>query len=104
MDRPETTLPSIEALRSSDERLLSYELCSIATRRQIALVRSIADALEHCMSERQRPGKVIAMRAQLAEEVARLGCRALEAAAAGCHADESGVYRVSMSDSDVRSC
>ncbi len=93
-DRPLANLPSIEALRSPDERLLSDELCSIALRRQIALVRSIADALEHCMLERQRPGRGIAMRAQLAEEVARLGCRALEAAAAGCRADESGVYRI----------
>jgi hypothetical protein len=71
-------LPSLRALRSSDERLLAEELRVVATKRQIAVVRTLADELERCLV---RAGAAPALQEQLVQELARLGCRSLEAAA-----------------------
>jgi hypothetical protein len=88
------SLLSIGALVSTDESLLSAELRHATTRRQIALVRSIVDALEHYLCRMSSPGREAAMNAQLCEELARRGCGALEAAPLEAREEESGVYRV----------
>lgn len=70
-------LPSIQALTSGDDRLLHEELGGLAVRRQTAVVRALLDQVE-CLS----PWSAIeGLRAQLVEELARLGCMLLEAAA-----------------------
>ena len=72
-------LPSLRALHAVDDRLLDQELRLLTTRRQIAVVRAIADELERCL----HGGSVLeSLRAQFIEELSRLGCRSLEAAAA----------------------
>jgi len=72
-------LPSLRALHAVDDRLLDQELRLLTTRRQIAVVRAIADELERCL----QGGSVFeSLRAQFVEELSRLGCRSLEAAAA----------------------
>ncbi len=71
-------LPSLRALTSSNDDLLSNELKLVSTRRQIAVVRTIADELERCL----RDGRdVHTLREQFIEELAKLGCRSLEMAA-----------------------
>lgn len=70
-------LPSIEALLSGDDRLLHQELGGLAVRRQTAVVRALLDQLE-CLSPLSA---IEGLRAQLVEELARLGCTMLEAAA-----------------------
>jgi hypothetical protein len=85
-------LPPIEPPASVDDRRLCGELRHVTTRRQIALVRSVSDELEHCLSDWPGHGAVVAMRAQLIEEVARLGRMALEAADSASNIDESGEY------------
>ena len=72
-------LPSLRALRAGDERLLAEELRLVATRQQIAVVRTLADELERSL-ERGSPAR--ALQEQLVQELARLGCRSLETAAA----------------------
>jgi hypothetical protein len=72
-------LPSLRALRAGDERLLAEPLCVVATRQQIAVVRTLADELERCLG---RGGAALAVQGQLVEELARLGCRSIETAAA----------------------
>ncbi len=66
----------------------------LPTRRQIAVVRAIADELERCVAA---DPIALALEEQLAHELARLGCGSLEAAAALVEPDdgpaESGVYR-----------
>jgi hypothetical protein len=73
-------LPSLRALRASDERLLAEELRVLATKQQIAVVRTPADELERCLV---RGGAPLAVQGQLVEELARLGCRSETAAANG---------------------
>jgi hypothetical protein len=73
-----THLPSVQALGASDDRLLRDELRCLAVREQAALVRSLAEQVEHLGPWGAQPS----LRAQLVEELARLGCRALEVAAA----------------------
>jgi len=72
-------LPSLSALHADDGRLLDQELRLLATRRQIAVVRAIADELERCV---RGSGVLETLREQFIEELSRLGCRSLEAAAA----------------------
>jgi len=71
-------LPSLRALGANDDRLLDEELRLLATRRQIAVVRAVADELERCV---QGGGLFESLRAQFIEELSKLGCRSLEAAA-----------------------
>ncbi len=70
-------LPSVEALTSGDDRLLHQELGGLAVRRQTAVVRALLDQME-CLSALSA---IEGLRAQLVEELARLGCTILEAAA-----------------------
>lgn len=72
-------LPSLRALRASDERLLEDELRLVATKQQIAVVRTLADELERCLVH---GGAAADLQEQLVQELARLGCRSVETAAA----------------------
>ena len=77
-------LPSLRALDADDDRLLDEELRLLSTRRQIAVVRAIADELER----RVQGGSLLeTLREQFIDELSRLGCRSLEAAAALAKAD-----------------
>ncbi|HEX8795167.1 MAG TPA: hypothetical protein VF765_29670 [Polyangiaceae bacterium] len=79
MSTTASPLPSLRALGAADDRLLDEELCLLATRRQIAVVRALADELERCV---QGSHLLETLRAQFVEELSRLGCSTLEAAAA----------------------
>jgi len=89
-------LPSFRALQASDERLLAEELRVLATKQQIAVVRTLGDELERRLA---RGGAALAVQGQLVEELARLGCRSLETAAAMAEkpvdvAEQSGTHCV----------
>jgi hypothetical protein len=70
-------LPSVHALGAADDRLLHEELHCLAVREQVAVVRALAEHIEYLDPR----GANTNLRAQLVEELARLGCQALEAAA-----------------------
>ncbi len=70
-------LPSVAALLADDDCVLHRELGGLAVRRQTAVVRMLLDQLES-LSLVGEPGS---LRAQLVEELGRLGCMVLEAAA-----------------------
>jgi hypothetical protein len=86
-------LPSVLALTSENNELLSAELRILAARRQIAVVRTIADQLESVLANSATFG---GLRDQLVEEVARLAYRSLEAASEMVRQapEQSGVYPV----------
>lgn len=70
-------LPSVDALEAADDALLRAELEQLSVRRQVAVVRALADELD-----RLGPASADCLRPQFVEELARLGCRVLETAAA----------------------
>lgn len=70
-------LPSVRALKAPDDELLREELRCLAARQQASVVRALVDQLD-----RVSPGNAAEhVRERLAEELARLGYRILEAAA-----------------------
>jgi len=71
-------VPSLDALESNDDGLLAAELRFARLRSQAAVVRTIAEHVEQLAHPRDAEG----LGAQLVEEMGRLGCRLLEAAAA----------------------
>jgi hypothetical protein len=79
-----THLPSLRALQTSDDEQLCEELGLLAVREQVALVRDFADELERLTS----PERMRGLRQQFVEELARLGCRVLETAAAASRTTE----------------
>jgi hypothetical protein len=84
-------IPSLAALESNDDGRLVAELRLAGLRSQAAIVRTLADQVERL--SREAEGREHA--GQLIEEMARLGSRLLEAAAAFAearHVDESGVF------------
>ena len=84
-------MPSLSALQSNDDDRLGAELQLARLRSQVAVVRTIADEVEHLTRPRDADG----VRAQLVEEMARLGCRLLEAAASLTEpprSEDSGVF------------
>jgi hypothetical protein len=84
-------IPSVETLESNDDDRLREDLQLARLRSQVAVVRTIADQVEHLAHARAAEG----VRAQLAEEMARLGCHLLEAAASLADptpSDDSGVF------------
>jgi hypothetical protein len=88
-------LPSLQALDASDDRLLHEELRCLAVREQAAVVRALADHLEHFAPSAAPAG----LRGQLVEELARLGCRAFETAAALSATErQSGIFAISSVD------
>jgi len=72
----ELTLPSVITLESNDDGQLTAELRLGRLRTQVAVVRTLADQAESLVSPRHMDG----LNEQLIEEMARLGCRLLEAA------------------------
>lgn len=69
-------------------------------REQMALVRSLIDELERTLP---RSGMSVSPRAQLIEELARLGCRALETAARMSPPDDDRPG-ASEADSEATAC
>ena len=78
VSKPQRHLHPLRALTARDHRLLIHELHIRTTARQLAVIRTIADEFERSVRNGS-PGA--ALREQLVEELARLGCRSLEAAA-----------------------
>jgi hypothetical protein len=84
-------IPSLRALESNDDGQLVAELRLVDVRSQAAIVRALADHAE-CLS---REVEADGLARQLIEEMARLGSRLLDAAAAfrdAPHVEESGVF------------
>jgi hypothetical protein len=84
-------IPSLAAaLGSDDDGRLEAELCLGRLRSQAAVIRALADHVEHL----SRAGDGDGIGDQLIEEMARLGCRLIEAAGslAGSHPEDSGVF------------
>jgi hypothetical protein len=71
-------VPSLAALTSDDDTQLSAELRLGQLRSQAAVIRTLADHVEHLA----RWGSVDGLREQIIEEMGRLGGQLLEAAAA----------------------
>ncbi len=84
-------MPSLAALESDDDDRLGAELELARLRSQVAVIRTIADEIEHLGRPRDADG----LRAQLGEERARLGCRLLAVAASPTEpprSEDSGVF------------
>lgn len=73
--REMVVLPTLATLDSNDDEPLERELRLAALRKQAAVVRSLTDHIERFA----RPADATGLREQLAEELARLACRLLEA-------------------------
>ena len=87
-----TQTPAVAALESSQDGRLAAESRLVNLRSQVAVVRTLADQVEQL----SRAADVDGLGAQMVEEVARLGCRLLEAAAALADAspvEDSGVFK-----------
>ena len=84
-------MPSLATLESNDDSQLSAELRLARLRSQVAVVRALADHIDHLA----RPADTQGLGEQVIEEMARLGCRLLEVAGSlarsPCH-EESGVF------------
>jgi hypothetical protein len=94
-------MPSIHALESHDDALLNAELRLARLRSQVAVVRTITDHVERLA----QPPEADGLKGQLVEEMARLGCCLVEAAAAlveRSRPEESGVlaWRPSFGDAE----
>ena len=72
-----TSMPSLSALESDDEDRLAAEVRLARLRSQLAVIRALADHIEHLA----RPQDTDGLGEQVVEEMACLGCRLLEAAA-----------------------
>ena len=84
-------LPSLAALESDDDCALVSELRLVRLRSQAAVVRTLADQVERASRVEDAEG----LGEQLAEEVARLGLRLVEAAGSSTNVPrfvESGVF------------
>jgi hypothetical protein len=85
------TLHSVTTLESNDDGQLAAELRLARLRTQVAVVRTLADQIELLV----RPRHVSGLGDQLIEEMARLGCQVLEAAAELTRSpapEDSGVF------------
>ena len=85
------SLPSLAALESNDDERLAAELRLADLRAQVAAVGPLAEHIERLT----RHGDADRLGQQLMVEMARLGCRLLEAAAALSEAptrEGSGVF------------
>jgi hypothetical protein len=84
-------IPSLAALGSGDDSWLEAELRLARLRSQVAVVRALADHVEHLSRVEGADG----VGDQLIEEMARLGCRLIEAAgtmAGTQHPQDSAVF------------
>jgi hypothetical protein len=83
--------PSLWSLGSDDDGQLVAGPRLARVRSQAAVLRTLVDRAEYLA----RPGEACELDEQLVEEMARLGCRLLEAAASLAESqgsDESGVF------------
>jgi hypothetical protein len=89
-------IPSLAALQSNDDGRLTAELRLARLRSQVAIIRSLADHVEHLA----RPQDTDGLSGQLVEEMARLGCLLLETAGALTtvppHLEDSGVFSIKL--------
>jgi hypothetical protein len=86
-----TQTPAVAALESSQDGPLAAEARRVNLRSQVAVVRTLADQVEQL----SRAADVDGLGAQMVEEMARLGCRLLDAAAALAgvsRVEDSGVF------------
>jgi hypothetical protein len=84
-------LPSVATLESSDDGQLTAELRLARLLAQVAVVGALTDHIEQLA----RPGDADGVSGQLIEEMARLGCRLLEAAAwmtRSPQSEDSGIF------------
>jgi hypothetical protein len=83
-------IPSLDALESRDDRWLDAELRLARLRSELAIVRALADHIDHLAGTEPVDG----LCEQVVEEMARLGCRLLEAAGSLTRprAEGSGVF------------
>lgn len=72
-------LPSIEALTDNDDERLITELKVNELREQVALARSLLDAVDELSADEQASSD---LSDGAAEELARLGCKIVEVAGA----------------------
>jgi hypothetical protein len=92
MPRP---IPSLAALGSDDDARLEAELRLGRLRSQAAVIRALADHVEHL----SRAGDAEGIGDQLIEEMARLGCSLIETAgtlAGSQHPEDSGVFTTAL--------
>jgi len=88
---PVPCLPSLASLEATDEIQLSAELNLARLRAQVAIVRALTDQVEKAV----HVAEVDDLRERIVEEMARLGCRLFEAAAAMAGSrrrEDSGVF------------
>jgi hypothetical protein len=78
-------IPSLAAHESNDDGLLAAAFRLARIRSQAAVVRALADQVEHLSRAADAEG----VNSQIIEEMARLGCRLLEAAAAFVNAPDT---------------
>lgn len=83
---PKSHLPSIEALTSSDDDRLIAELRICEVRDQVAVARALLDEVDRIVPV-SADGRVPPP-GQVAEELARLGCKIVEIASALTRGDE----------------
>jgi hypothetical protein len=92
-------IPSLATLESNDDSQLAAELELARLRAQVAIVRTLADHIEHFA----QPGDTGGLSEQLIEEMARLAHRLFEATTSmtrSAHAEDSGIFaRFLSSDS-----
>jgi len=84
-------VPSLAAIESDDNGRLVAEFRLARLRAQAAVVRALADHVEYLA----RSGDADGLSSQVIEEMARLGCRLLEAAGALAESqcpEQSGVF------------
>ena len=84
-------VPSLGALESDDNGRLVAEFRLARLRSQVAVVRALADHVEYLA----RSGDADGLSSQVIEEMARLGCRLLEAAGSSTGSpcpEQSGVF------------
>jgi hypothetical protein len=95
-------MPSLATLESNDDGQLASELELARLRAQVAIVRTLADHIEHFA----RPGDAEGLSDQLIEEMARLAHRLLVATASmpeSARAEDSGIFSRSSSSGSAGS-
>jgi hypothetical protein len=70
-------IPSLDVSRPDDDRWLDADLRLARLRSQLAAVRALSSRIDHLTSAEH----AVSLGGQVIEEIARLGCRLLEAAA-----------------------
>ena len=79
-------IPSLATLESGDDRQLAADLGLVRVRSQVGAIRTLVDRAD----ELAQPGATGELSEELIEEMARLGCRLLEAAASLAESRRTG--------------